>query len=269
VSDTNPRSLAAQREFSIGGLRVTPTEAPKKETGLRVSARGWIPSASLGAASYVTASYTDFPGQDIDRLTVDGGVVKNLTESGRVRAKAGLEFGTFGGHELYRYPYVGVDAVVWQADGWRLTGEARTGKARFPDYAYLDATQSSAAMSVRHLASQNATLSLGGMVERSSAREEPYSYYGWEIGPGIDTFWPGSAFLVGARVTVGARKYEAPDPLFGVRRADTRTRLEATVGNKAWRWRSSYLSLVGSLERNRSNIEYYSYNKANASIVIE
>ena len=37
VSDSNPRNLAPQEEFTIGNLHVTPTEAPKKVTGLRYS----------------------------------------------------------------------------------------------------------------------------------------------------------------------------------------------------------------------------------------
>ena len=43
ISDSNPRNLAAQKEFAIGDLRVTPTEAPKKLYGLRYSARAWMP----------------------------------------------------------------------------------------------------------------------------------------------------------------------------------------------------------------------------------
>lgn len=269
VSDSNPRNLAAQKEFSIGGLRVTPTEAPKKLTGLRYSARGWKPLGGNGTAGYATASYTDFPGQEVDRLIADGGVVTNLMESGRLRGKAGVELGTLGGQSLYRYPYLGLDSVLVQSETSRLTGELKAGKVRFADFQYLDATQTSAALSVRTVLAQTATLSLGGSFEHSNANERPYSYSGWEAGPGIDTFWPKSAWMVGTRAAVGARKYAATDPIFGERRSDKKGRLEVSVGNKHWRWRSSYLSLVASLERNDSNIGFYDYRKANASVLIE
>jgi hypothetical protein len=59
------------------------------------------------------------------------------------------------------------------------------------------------------------------------------------------------------------------DPLFGARRSDAKRRVEVTLGNKQWRWKNSYVSLVASLERNNSNIEFYSYRKANVSIVVE
>jgi len=270
VSDNNPRNLAAQKEFSIGDLRVTPTEAPEKVTGLRYSARGWLPIAEpLQLAGYLTASYTDYPGQLADRLTVDTGVVKNVTESGRLRVKPGIEFGTFAGKSLYQFPYVGLDAVLSESASSRVTGEVKAGKVFFPDFDHLEARHTSVMVSARKLASENVTASLSASVERSSADERAYGYYGWDFGPGIDTFWPGSTFLVGARATLGARKYGAADPLFGERRADTRRRLEGTLGNKRWRFMNSTVSLVASLERNDSSIGFFSYRKTSISVVVE
>ena len=62
---------------------------------------------------------------------------------------------------------------------------------------------------------------------------------------------------------------EAVDPLFGERRSDTTTRLEMSLANKRWRWRDNRISLVASLERNRSNIGFYGYRKFNLSVVVE
>ena len=39
--------------------------------------------------------------------------------------------------------------------------------------------------------------------------------------------------------------------------------------HKEWRWRGAKAALVFSVEDNRSNIDFYSYRKANASIAIE
>jgi hypothetical protein len=269
ISDSNPRNLAAQKEFAIGDLRVTPTEAPKKLYGLRYSARAWMPVSELGGGGYVAASYNDYSGGDLDRLTADAGVSKNLTDSGSIRGKAGLEFGTFGGKRLYHFPYLGLDSVLVESTSYRLTSELKVGKVRFADFPYLDATHTSAAFSARKVISDAATVSLSSSVERSSANERPYSYYGWELGPGVNTFWPRSALLVGARASIGARKYADVDPLFGERRSDAKHRVELSVGNKNWRWRNSYVSLVASLEENRSNIGFYSYRKTNVSVVVE
>jgi hypothetical protein len=252
VTDSNPRSLAAQKEFAIGDLRATPTEAPKKMHGLRYSARGWLPLEPIGGAGYL-----------------DVGGVKNLTSSGRIRVKPGMEFGAFGGHRLYRFPYIGLDAVLAQTNTSRLTGELKVGKVKFADFGYLDATNTSAAVSARKLVSSNATVTLSASLENSSAKERPYSYYGWDLGPGIDSFWPEWTLMVGARASVGSRQYAATDPMFGERRVDAKRRLELSVGNKRWRWRDHDVSLVASLEENRSNIGFYSYRKTNVSVVVE
>lgn len=270
ISDSNPRNLAPQEEFSIGNLRVTPTEAPEEEYGLRYLVRGWRPLSGSGrTAGYFTAAYSDFSGQEIDRLTLDLGLVQALGDSGRLRGKAGFEVGTFGGHRLYDFPYIGLDAVLLQRPAWRLSGETKIGKVGFARFAYLDADFASAALLAQRRFSAASTGSLRTGVERSRAAEKPYSYKGWDLSPGISVLWASTAYTLGATVLYGERTYAAPDPLFGVRRKDARARLELTLGNKNWRWRDWQFAIVGSLEENRSSIGFFDYRKANLSVVVE
>ena len=271
VSDSNPRNLAAQKEFSIGDLRLTPTEAPKKMTGLRYSARGWLPleESPNGAAGYLAASYTDLPGSDFDRLTVDAGLSRGLGRSGTLRGKAGLELGAFGGKLLYAFPYVGADSILDQSRAHRLAGEAKLGRIVVPDLRFQDATYASGALSVRYLASDSVTATLRVGAEVSSARERPYSYHGWDVGPGLSWLWAQTACLVGASASLGSRKYAGADPFFGVQREDAKAKLELTLGNKEWRWRDNHLVLIAALQKNRSNIEFYRYRKASLSVSVE
>jgi tetratricopeptide (TPR) repeat protein len=240
ISDSNPRNLAPQEEFSIGNLRVTPTEAPEEEYG-----------------------------EEIDRLTLDLGLVQALGDSGRLRGKAGFEVGAFGGHRLYDFPYVGLDAVLLQRSAWRLSGETKIGKVGFARFAYLDADFASAALLAQRRLSAASTGSLRLGIERSHAAEKPYSYNGWDLSPGISVLWASTAYTLGANALYGERTYAAPDPLFGVVRKDARARLELTLGNKNWRWRDWQLAIVGSLEENRSSIGFFDYRKANLSVVVE
>jgi hypothetical protein len=269
VSDSNPGNLARQKEFSIGDLQVTPVDAPKRLTGLRYSAQGWKPFEPVGGAGYLTASYVDYPTEEFDRLTVDAGFAKNLVASGRVRGKAGLEFGTADGHSLYQFPYLGFDAVLAQSETSRLAGELKFGKVLFSDFDYLDATYRSGALSLRRELTPSLSGTLRAAVEGSRAVQQPYTYYGWDLAPGLSAFWPETTFLVGASLSFGRRKYAEADPLFGLRRDDEKTRVEVTLGNKKWRWRDSYVVLVASLEENRSNIGFFHYEKTNLSVVIE
>lgn len=269
VSDSNPGNLARQKEFSIGDLQVTPVDAPKRLTGLRYSAQGWKPFEPVGGAGYLTASYVDYPTEEFDRLTVDAGFAKNLVASGRMRGKAGLEFGTADGHSLYQFPYLGFDAVLAQSETSRLAGELKFGKVLFSDFDYLDATYRSGALSLRRELTPSLSGTLRAAVEGSRAVQQPYTYYGWDLAPGLSAFWPETTFLVGASLSFGRRKYAEADPLFGLRRDDEKTRVEVTLGNKKWRWRDSYVVLVASLEENRSNIGFFHYEKTNLSVVIE
>ena len=270
VSDSNPRNLAAQEEFTIGNFRVMPTEAPQKMTGLRYSVQGWMPAHGASrTGGYLNASYADYPGRQLDRITADFGLLKNLSASGRTRGRAGVELGTLGGKRLYHFPYLGLDSVLRQTETYRIAGEVKAGKVNFADFGYLDATYLSTAVSARKAVSEAAAVSLSATLERSQARERAYSYAGWQLGPGIDLFWADSLYLLGARAALGSRKYKAVDPLFGQQRRDTTQRLEATLSNKRWRWRDNRISLVASIERNRSNIGFYSYRKFNFSVAIE
>ena len=270
VSDSNPRNLSAQREFSIAGLKVTPTEAPKKIHGLRYAARGWLPiSESAGIGAYTAAAYVDFPGSEFDRLSADAGLTKSLLKSANLGGKAGVESATLGGRVVYSMPYVGLQSAVGVGERSRLATELKLGYLHLPDFSYQDATFSSAAISLRHRLAPQASAVMRTSVERSNASERPYSYWGWEVAPGVNWLWPQTAFYVGTTASFARRRYGEVDPLFGEVRADSRTRLEVSLGNKNWRWRRSNVVITASLEENHSSIEFFSYHKTNLSVSVE
>ena len=59
------------------------------------------------------------------------------------------------------------------------------------------------------------------------------------------------------------------DPLFALRRRDRRIGLDLSVRNKEWRWLNFTPALLLTLERTESNIDFYSYRKANFFVVLE
>jgi hypothetical protein len=270
VSDSNPRNLTEQKEIAIGDLRLTPSETPKTVSGLRYAAQGWKPMTErFHAAAYVNLSYADFEGSEFDRGTAELGALRDLSRNGRVRGKVGIELGTYGGQRLYRFPYVGFDAVLVQNDPARIAAELKLGKVKVHDFGYLDATHLSTAVSASQPLSENAVLALSGSAERAQAKERAYSYSGGELGISLDSFWPRTTMLLGARFALGGRRYAASDPFFGVQRTDRRRRADVSIGNKRWRWRDRYISALASFERNRSSIAYYAYRKFNLSLVVE
>ncbi len=264
VSDSNPRNLPPREEMTIGNLQLTPTEAPKKMTGSRYMFQGWLP-----VSGYLDASLSDYPGEDSDRVTADLGLLKEVSDDGRLRAKAGFEFATLGGRRVYQLPYVGIDSVLSESESSRVTAEAKLGRLDVPDAGYLDAITASASASWRETLSPAAVASFSGTFELMDAKERPYSFHGWELGSGIDLFREDSLFLIGTHAALGTRDYHGTDPLFGERRSETRYRLELSLGNKNWRWEGHSVSLRASFERTDSSISFYSFDRFNVSVVME
>jgi hypothetical protein len=272
VSDSNPRNITSQREFTIGGVRLTflPPQDNKRVTGLRYSAQAFKPLLpESGLSAYFSGSYLDYPNINLDRLTVDMGLAKDLGDTRRASVRAGLESGTFGGRPLYDFPYVGALYVLSRSLSHRLTGEAKLGRVNFPDFGYLDATYVSATLSEVRSISRSIALAASGTAERSEAHEEPYSYTGYLVAPGLTWLITEPALLMKNGVSFGRRSYAADDPLFGIRRSDRKATLDIALTSKEWRLMNFSPVLILSVERNRSNIDFYSYEKVNVSLAFE
>ena len=272
VSDSNPRNITSERDFTIGGVRLTfqPPEDNKRVTGLRYVLQAYQPVArESGVSAYFSGSYLDYPMRELDRLTVDGGLVKELEGELAPRLRAGIEAGTFGDRRLYEFPYVGYLQPLAQAPLHSLHADFKLGRVDFPHFAYLDAAYASATLTGQRVLSQSVAVSLGGTAEDSRAREAPYSYYGVTLAPGITWLITQPALLLKAELVLGQRRYGAPDPLFGETRVDDRARLDVSVRSRQWRWMNFTPALVFSLEKTRSNIAFYSYQKANVSVAME
>ena len=272
VSDSNPRNITSERQFTIGGIRLTfePPADNKRVTGLRYSMQVHQPLVrESGYGGYFTGAYLDYPASSLDRLTLDLGLAKRLRATqGAVRA--GLEAGTFGGQALYEFPYLELSQRLWQSPLHRIDGALKGGRVNFPHYDHLDANYGSAGFSAARSVSHTASASLGTSLDLSDARQRPYSYYGVTLDPGMSflVVQP-AAMLFKASLPLGYRRYGAEDPLFGARRRDRRVGIEFSARSKEWRWMNYTPALVLSLERNASNIGFYSYRKTNVQVVLE
>jgi hypothetical protein len=271
VSDSNPRNITSERDFTIGGVRLTfqPPEDNKRVTGLNYSLHAYQPILREGRlAGYFGGSYLDYPASTLDRLTVDGGLAKEFEQPG-VRARAGIEAGTFGDRRLYTFPYIGYVHPLSRSETRNLNGELKLGRVDFPHFSHLDADYGSATLSAFEVLSPAVAVSLAGTLEDSRARERPFSYYGVTLAPGIAWLIAEPALLVKAELAYGRRRYGGADPLFGEERLDRRTRLDLSVRSKQWRWRNFVPALIVSFDRTHSNIAFYSYEKINFAVALE
>lgn len=272
VSDSNPRNITNQREFTIGGIRLSfvPPTDNEKVTGLRYTVQALQPVSPGGRlAAYFSGALADFTGSALDRSTIDAGLARDVGADGGTRIKAGIEAGTFGGSRLYDFPYVGLSQLLSQSATHRASGELKLGRVHFPDYRYLDAVHASMAASLERGLTPSVAMSAHASVEFSEAREKPYTYYGWALGPGLTWYLAEPAVALRTTLSYGIRRYAAVDPLFGEPRSDAKAGMEFSLRSKQWRWMNLRPALVLSFEENRSSIEFYGYKKANVSISME
>ena len=272
VSDSNPRNITSQRDFTVGGVRLTfePPEDNERVTGMLYGVRvhqPLLPESRFSA--YFTGTYLDYPTAELDRLTIDGGVVKELSGRLAPRIRAGIEAGTFGDRRLYHFPYVGYLQPLHREPTRQIQADFKLGPVTYPYYAYLDSDYVTATVSGVQALSQTLLASLGVSLEDSRARERPYSYYGYTLSPGFAWLITQPALLVRAELALGERRYEDIDPLFGEKRVDRRTRLDVSVRSKQWRFMNFTPVLILSIDRTRSTLPFYSYEKANISIAME
>jgi outer membrane protein len=272
VSDSNPRNISSQREFTIGGFRLTfvPPADNKRVTGLRYAVQAMQPIDRGGRLSaYFAGSYVDYPNIIFDRLTADFGLVKGIDQAGRASVRAGMEGGTFGGRELYQFPYVGLAFLLTQSALHRVTAQARVGRVNFPNFGSLDARYHAMALSAVRSVDDALALALNLTLERSDAAERAFSYTDVSIGPGISWLIAAPALLAKLDLSYGERDYADADPFFGGMRSDCRARMDLAVRSKHWRLFNFTPALIVSLERNRSSLDFYSYKKVSASIALE
>ena len=272
VSDSNPRNVTSQREFTIGGFRLTfvPPADNKRVTGVRYAMQAMQPiDAPSRISAYFTGSYVDYPNSTFDRLTVDLGLSKSFDVAGRAVLRGGVEKGTFGRHPLYDFPYVAYRRVLSELPKFRLTGEARLGHVNFPDFGYLDAAYGSGTFSAVTPLSDTVALGANLALDRSNAREAAFSNTGVAIGPSLWWLINRPAIFITADLSIGKRDYAATDPFFGLDRSDRRTRLEVAVRSRQWRWWDLRPGLILSAEHNRSSIGFYEYEKVNLSFALE
>jgi hypothetical protein len=270
VHDSNPRNITSQREFVIGGFRLSYVAPPENKPvwGLRYLVQALqpiYPEAQFGA--YATVSYLDYPGIALDRANIDAGLSKGL--AGPALLKAGIEAGSFGNRRLYEFPYVSAEYAFVHTPQQQLAGGVKLGRVRFPDYNYLDAVYASAALSGLRAISERALASARVTLEHSDAYQHAYSYNGIAFAPGTSYLLSAPPILLSASIGLARRDYSGADPFFGIERIDRKTTLELRVQHKEWRWRNAKAALIFSVEENRSNIDFYSYRKVNASIAVE
>jgi hypothetical protein len=263
VSDSNPRNFTDSRQVVIGGqpLKIVPPDDNDTIYGIRYSvsaAKAITESASL--SGYLDAYYSDFSGGHFDRWGTDGGLFIAPLALPNFKFKAGLEESFYDKEHLYEFPYVGLVYIPKPLYQFNLNSEFKLGKLRVPNADYLDASNLSLTTNIARRASSKIYTSGYVYLEKSTTKEDPYSYYGGALGINLSFDliydWRLKPFA-----SAGKRLYEGEDPFWGETRKDTRFMVGVTLKKINWQIFGYAPELGVSYEETNSNIDYYSYSK--------
>lgn len=272
VSDSNPRNFTNSREVMIGGqtLTVVPPEDNREVWGVKLSVRGYRPlDEKRRTTAFFTASYSDFPNSTFDRLTGDVGLAQAVPGLPWLKAKAGYEGARLGGDTLYRFPYVGALAAMAPSDGYRLLGEFKFGRLQVPQMPHLDAHNLFLIGKLTYPPALGLAFGNEITAERSDTAEAPWSYRGGSVGGTL--VWPSATLdtrftLYGS---IGLRRYEATDPIFGDRRSDTRYVASLDLMRPSLRI-GGYRPQIGVVyEKTESTLDFYSFSKLGLRFQLE
>lgn len=272
VSDSNPRNFTNSREVMIGGqsLTVVAPEDNRHVSGVRFSMRGYRPLDDAGRLSaFFTASYTDFPNRTFDRLSTDFGLARDVPRFPWLRAKLGMEGALLDGEVLYSFPYVGVLAASAPTETTRVQAEAKLGRLEVSRMPFMDSRNLFLITKLSYPPARGLAFGNEFTLEQASAREPAYSYRGGSIGGSV--VWPVRVW--DTRFTLsgsfGFRKYDAPDPFFGERRADIQRKANLDILRPSWRI-LGYRPLLGlAYEETDSNLAYFSFRKLGMTLQLE
>jgi hypothetical protein len=263
ISDSNPRNFTDSQQIKIFGqtLNIIEPEDNMEVWGGRYSVKAARDFSGRGTfTGYLNAYYSDFEQSQFDRLVADAGLFLKTRKLPKAALRIGLEESYYGGDHYYEFPYVGLIYNPDPVDQFRTSSEVKVGRLRVPNASLYDATHLSFATKVARPLSQNISTSGDIYLEKATAREKAYSYYGGALGLGL-SFSFLSDWNIKPSVSIAMRNYEAMEPIFG----ETRKDLKRTMALKLKTRKLKAFGYIPELEirydKNRSDISFYSYTK--------
>ncbi len=262
ISDSNPENFTSNEEVNIAGqtFKVVQPLGDREVKGLRLNMNSGLPvSADARTQALLNVSFTDFAGSEFDRLVAGIGIISSFELLPKIKAKAGVEYSGKNGKKQYDFSYLSVFYTPSIVDQFSFRHEMRVGKLQVDGASHLDADVYRVASVFTSPLKNGIFLDGGVTVEKSIAREDPYSYDEGVLSLGLDL--PVSDWGVNLSAALGVRLYADVDPFFGERRRDTNQKLGFLLSHKKIN-AYGYKPEVGvTYEKNDSSLAFFEYDK--------
>lgn len=262
VSDSNPGNFTSSEEVSISGrsFKVVRPEGDQEAKGIRYAMSSGLPlSSDSRTQAFLNASFSDFEGGELDRWLGDVGVVSSFKVLPKIKVKAGLEYSEKNGNKQYDFSYLSIFYTPSVVDQFSFRHEVRVAKLVVDGASHLDADVYRAATIFTSPLKNGMFIDGGVIIDKSVAREAPYSYNEGVLSLGLDLPVNDWAFKLSSSLSL--RLYGDVDPFFGERRRDTNKKFGVLLSNKKIH-SYGYKPEVGvTYEQNDSSLAFFEYDK--------
>ncbi|MGY8873036.1 MAG: surface lipoprotein assembly modifier [Pseudomonadales bacterium] len=262
VSDSNPGNFTSSEEVSISGrsFKVVRPEGDQEAKGIRYNMNSGLPlSSDSRTQAFLNVSFSDFQGGELDRWLGDVGIISSFEALPKVKAKVGVEYSEKNGKKQYDFSYLSIFYTPSVVDQFSFRHEMKIAKLVVDGASHLDADVYRVATIFTSPLKNGMFLDGGIAIDKSVAREAPYSYNEGVLSLGLDLPVNDWAFKLSS--SLGLRLYGDVDPFFGERRRDTNKKFGFLLSNKKIH-SYGYKPEVGvTYEQNDSSLAFFEYDK--------
>ena len=264
VKDSNPKLITSSRTLIIYGQKFSynPQVDTSSQWGLSYLINGYKNFGSRkewGAGFYVNGA--KFSDQVFNRTSVEEFLTYKFEDIPKLTIKTAAEQYFFSEKLLYNMPSVSLKHTNDGAFGKYWTNEIKAGRISYQDYKYLDGNVRSYITTFGSPISANLILGFELGFDRTTAEDKSFAFKS-RSAAGVATHYLPSIFVKSQlRYSVSKRNYDAVDKFFEVIRSDKRNGIYLNLQKTDWNFFGLSPSLDFGMEKNKSNIDLYSYKR--------
>jgi hypothetical protein len=270
--DSNPGQITASRSFNLFGqnLAYQPSQPTSPAFGLNLSAeveRELSPNSSFFLQ--VSAATFTYATADFNRQIADSSVIKRWQDTHYKDIRLGNELMFYGGAFLYNSPYVSSRWIFSRADGDSYGFFMKAASLNYPNYSYLNGTQTQVQAQYLYNATRNVAVNAELGVDRTAAQESAYSSYGMFASLGLQIAESATQLQANLKATVLSRHYWQVDPIWGEVRNDTGRMYSITVTKRDFYIFGLRPEVGYVFQSNNSSLPFYSYSKGMVGVFLK
>jgi len=262
--DSNPKQATSAQFIEIGGrlYRIADSSQAQAAEGVLVTAYGKLPlprDPSWFATAYL--ELFDFSGSNMDSSYAQALGGKNFNWGRHsVDVQVGGHYATYQGNTLYTGPNWRVSDFVRLYPNVSLNVGLDARDLEYEQFDYLSGWQYVASAELHAALTPAQSLRGGISWIRDDAAEAPYAFQGPAAFARYVHEWTGG--WIGALFArYSPLRFDAPDPFFGVTRADTELRFELAVTNRSLQYRGFAPRVTLGWVNHDSNIPIYAFQR--------